>query len=101
MKEDIGQFADRKARIVVIAPHEKDKVRAYWEKEDLPFIGIPDPFGKLGRLYGQQRNLLKLGRMPALFIIDKKGTIVFSQYAKNMSDIPEDKDLYQVLERIT
>lgn len=101
MKKDIGQFTERKAKIIVVAPHEKAEVKAYWEKEQLPFIGIPDPDGRLGRLYGQEWNLIKLGRMPALFIIDTKGVIVFSQYAKSMADIPENNELLQILERIS
>ena len=85
------------AQIVVIAPHETEKVKAYWEKENIPFVGIPDPDGKIGRLYGQEWNLIKLGRMPALFIIDQKGTIAFAQYANNMADIPEKDKLLQIL----
>jgi len=98
MKQDIIQFTDRMAQIVVIAPHETEKVKAYWEKEHIPFIGIPDPDGKIGKLYGQEWNLIKLGRMPALFIIDQKGSIAFSQYAKNMADIPENGKLLQILD---
>jgi len=60
--------------------------------------GIPDSDGTLGKLYGQEWNLIKLGRMPALFIIDQKGTIAFAQYAKNMADIPDNKKLLQILE---
>lgn len=101
MKGDIKQFTDRNTQIVVIAPHEKARVRAYWEKNNLPYIGIPDPDGTLGKLYGQEWTLIKLGRMPALFIIDQKGSIVFSQYAKTMADIPENKDLFQILDGIT
>jgi peroxiredoxin len=100
MKKDIRKFTNRKAQIVVIAPHEKDEVKDYWEKEKLPFIGIPDPDGTLGKLYGQEWNLIKLGRMPALFIIDKKGAVVYSQYGKSMADIPDNNDLFQILERI-
>jgi peroxiredoxin Q/BCP len=100
MKQDIMQFTDRMAQIVVIAPHETEKVKAYWEKEHIPFIGIPDPDGKIGKRYGQEWNLLKLGRMPALFIIDQKGAIVFSQYANNMADIPENGKLLRILEKL-
>jgi len=98
MKKDIKGFTDRNAQVVVVAPHEKAKVKAYWEKEKLPFIGIPDPDARLGKLYGQEWNLMKLGRMPALFIIDTKGRVVFSQYARSMSDIPENKELFEFLE---
>lgn len=97
MKQDIKQFTDRKAQIVVIAPHETEKVKTYWGKENLPFAGIPDPDGKIGKRYGQEWNLIKLGRMPALFIIDQKGAIAFAQYANNMADIPENGKLLQIL----
>jgi peroxiredoxin len=100
MKKDIKQFTDRKAQIVVIAPHGTDKTKSYWGKENLPYIGVPDPDGTLGRLYGQEWNLIKLGRMPALFIIDQKGSIAFAQYAKNMADIPENSELFQILEKL-
>jgi len=98
MKKDIKKFTDRKAQIVVIVPHGAEKTKSYWEKENLPYIGIPDPEGTLGKLYGQEWNLIKLGRMPALFIIDQKGSIAFAQYAKNMADIPENRGLFEILE---
>ncbi len=100
MKQDIEKFTDKKAKIVVIAPHETEKVKAYLEKEYIPFAGIPDPDGKIGKLYGQEWNLLKLGRMPALFIIDQKGTIAFAQYANNMADILENGKLLKILEEL-
>lgn len=98
MKQDIKQFEDRKARIVVIAPHKTEKVKAYWKKEKFPYRGIPDPEGTLGKLYGQEWNLIKLGRMPALFIIDQKGVIAYAQYANDMADIPENTELFQILD---
>jgi peroxiredoxin Q/BCP len=100
MKKDIEQFTDRQAKIVVIAPHETEKIKAYWEQENISYVGIPDPDGKIGKLYGQEWNLIKLGRMPALFIVDQKGVIVFAQYANNMADIPENGKLFQILEEL-
>lgn len=98
MKQDIEKFTDRKAKIVIIAPHETEKVKAYWEKENIPYVGIPDPDGKIGKLYGQEWNLIKLGRMPAMFIIDQNGIIAFAQYANNMADIPENRKLFRILD---
>ncbi len=66
MKQDIKQFTDRKIQFAVIAPHGTEKVKTYWEREDLPFVGIPDPDGRLGKLYGQEWNLIKLGRTGSL-----------------------------------
>jgi len=100
MKKDYQEFNQRNVQIAIIVPHGNEKARNYWEKEKLPFIGIPDPDGRLGKLYFQEWNLIKLGRMPALFIIDHKGAIAFSQYARNMADIPENAELLLIIKGI-
>jgi peroxiredoxin Q/BCP len=98
MKKDWRRFKDRGAQIAVIVPHEEEETKSYWTKEKLRFIGIPDPDGTLGKLFGQEWNLIKLGRMPALFIIDRIGVIAFAQYAGHMADIPENDALLEILD---
>ena len=100
MKQDYEEFTSRNATIVVVAPHAAEKVAEYWKKEELPMIGVPDEDGKLADLYGQEWKLLKLGRMPALFVVDRKGTLVFAQYGKSMSDIPKNSEMLKVLDGV-
>ena len=45
----------------------------YWQKNELPFIGLPDPSHTVLKRYGQEVNLFKFGRMPAQVAIDKTG----------------------------
>jgi len=98
MRKDHGKFESRRARIVVVARHGADEVRAYWEEHGLPYVGVPDPRGKLGDLYGQERKLLKLGLMPALFVVDGGGTVRFARYGSSMSDIPANAAVLAVLD---
>ena len=98
MKQAYKEFTSRNATIVVVAPHAAAKVTEYWKEEELPMIGVPDEDGTLAHLYGQEWKLLKLGRMPALFVIDRKGTLAFAQYGKTMSDIPKNSEMLQVLD---
>jgi len=98
MKQDFKEFTSGNATIVVVAPHAAEKVAEYWKKEELPMIGIPDEDEKLANLYGQEWKLLKLGRMPALFIIDRKGALAFAQYGTSMSDIPSNSEMLKVLD---
>ncbi|MEN6422948.1 MAG: alkyl hydroperoxide reductase, partial [Smithella sp.] len=72
-----------------------------WEKEKLPFIGLPDPEHKVLKKYGQEINLFKLGRMPAQLMIDKSGKVRFVHYGHSMTDIPENKELLDLLEKQT
>ncbi len=63
-------------------------------------IGVPDADGKLANLYGQEWKIVKLGRMPALFVIDRQGALAFAQYGKIMSDIPENNEMLKVLDAL-
>ena len=98
MKQDMAAFTKRGTRIIVIAPHDEKSVREYWKKENFPFTGIADPEGTIGKRYGQEWHLLKLGRMPALFVIDRKGVIVYVHYSRSMADIPENEQIITVLD---
>ena len=63
-------------------------------------IGVPDADVKLAHLYGQEWKIVKLGRMPALFVIDRKGALAFAQYGKSMSDIPENDEVLKALDAL-
>jgi peroxiredoxin Q/BCP len=98
MKQDFREFASRNTAIVVVAPHAADQVAAYWKEEGLPMIGLPDPEGTLADRYGQEWKLLKFGRLPALFVVDRKGALAFVQYGRSMSDIPANGDMLKLLD---
>ncbi len=85
---------------MVVGPEGPQSFSAYWKKHDLPFIGLPDPRGSVLKLYGQEVNLFKLGRMPAQVIVDKNGTARFVHYGHSMSDIPENTELFTLLDQI-
>jgi peroxiredoxin Q/BCP len=61
-------------------------------------IGVPDEDGRLADLYGQEWKLLKLGRMPALFMVDRGGALVFARYGKSMTDIPSNGEMLKLLD---
>jgi len=50
--------------------------------------------------YYQEVNLFKLGRMPALFVIDGQGLVRYSHYGDSMSDIPANQDVLAVIDQI-
>jgi peroxiredoxin Q/BCP len=48
----------------------------------------------------QEVKPLKLGRMPALLIINKKGIIKYAYYSDSMQDIPANEELFEVLKNL-
>ena len=97
LRQDYQEFIDKDTEIIVVGPENHNEFQKYWSEEDMPFIGIPDPEKNLIKLYRQQVKLWKLGRMPAQFIIDKKGKVIYSHYSNSMSDISENDDILEFI----
>ena len=92
LRQIYEEFTRQEAEIIVIGPENAEAFKVYWYKEDLPFIGLPDPEHSVLKLYGQKVNLFKLGRMPAQVTVDKNGIARFVHYGHSMSDIPANED---------
>ncbi len=88
LRQDHDTFTAKNAVIVIIGPETADSFGKYFEKNDLPFVGLPDPEHRILTLYGQEVKLFKLGRMPAQLIIDPWGMVRFIHYGDDMSEIP-------------
>jgi peroxiredoxin len=100
LRRDYSEFEARDVAVVAVGPEDADAFAKYWEKESLPFIGLPDPTHSVLKLYGQQVKLFKLGRMPAQVLIDKAGVARYVHYGHSMSDIPKNEELLALGEEI-
>ena len=100
LRQDYKKFADKNAVVIVAGPENAEAFKKYWEKESLPFIGLPDPEHTVLKTYGQEVKIFKLGRMPAQVIIDKQGMVRFVHYGHSMSDIPDNGELLSLLDEI-
>ncbi len=100
LRQDYQEFVDRKTEIFVAGPENAEAFKNYFEKNDLPFVGLPDPKASVLKLYGQEVNIFKLGRMPAQVVVDQQGVARFVHYGHSMSDIPENAELLTLLDEI-
>lgn len=100
LRQDYPEFVKRQAQVIVVGPDNAQAFAEYWRKNDLPFIGLPDPKASVLKLYGQEVNLFKLGRMPAQVIVDIDGVARFVHYGHAMSDIPKNEELLGLLDQL-
>lgn len=100
LRQDYDEFSRRGAEIIALGPDGPRAYQRFWELENMPFVGVPDIKSKIADKYYQEVNLLKLGRMPALFVIDKNGMIRHKHYASSISDIPDNNEILKVIEEI-
>jgi len=98
LRQDYDKFLAQDTEILVIGTENATAFLNYWQKNDLHFIGLPDPTHTVLKLYGQEVNLFKLGRMPAQVAIDKTGMARFAHYGHDMTDIPANEEILEMLE---
>jgi peroxiredoxin Q/BCP len=100
LRQDIDKFTAQDAEILVVGPENQKSFRKYFQENDLPFKGLPDPKHTVLKLYGQEIKLFKLGRMPAQVVIDKEGIARYAHYGHSMSDIPKNEEIIDILKEI-
>ena len=100
LRQDYQEFVIRKTRVVVVGPEGPQAFKTYWKQYNLPFTGLPDPHASVLKLFGQEVNLFKLGRMPAQVIVDLDGIARFVHYGHTMTDIPENFELFEILDQL-
>jgi peroxiredoxin len=99
LRQDYEKFVKLDTEIIVAGPEKAEAFRNYWAKENLPFIGLPDPEHRVLKLYGQEVKIFKFGRMPAQMMIDKSGKVRFVHYGHSMSDIPPNEEIINLIEK--
>ncbi len=100
LRRSYQDFVRRDAEIIAIGPEGPEAFADWWHKHEMPFIGIGDPQHVIAKLFGQQVKLLKLGRMPAQFVIDREGRIRSLHYGESMQDIMPDEEVLALLDQI-
>jgi len=100
LRDEYSLFESQNAVILVIGPEGRAAFARYFEDNELPFVGVPDPSHSVLKLYGQEVKLFKFGRMPAMVIVDPAGIVRFAHYGHEMSDIPKNQDVLDSLQAI-
>src|SRR5512147_1101056 len=97
LRQDFDKFTAQETEILVVGPEDAASFSAYWQNHKLPFIGLPDPSHTVLKRYGQEVNQFKFERMPAQVAIDKNGTARYVHYGHDMSDIPANAEMLDLL----
>ena len=100
LRDGYTEFTTRNAEILAIGPDSLEKFVGYWGENNILFSGLPDPNKQVSKLYKQEINLFKLGRMPLNTVVDRKGMIRFIHYGYSMSDIPDNETLLGVIDEL-
>lgn len=100
LRDGYVEFVSRGAEILAVGPNDEATFKRYWGNERIPFVGLPDPDHSVARMYRQEVNLFKLGRMPLNCVIDAKGYVRYIHYGASMRDIPANEELLHVIDEL-
>lgn len=100
MRDHYSDFTSRGAEIIAVGPDAVNTFQNYWVKENIPFIGLPDPDHSVAKIYKQEVNLFKLGRMPLNCVLDLDGRMRYVHYGSSMADIPDNETFLNVIEQL-
>ncbi|RMG63495.1 MAG: alkyl hydroperoxide reductase, partial [Calditrichaeota bacterium] len=78
LRQAYPELQARDVEVLVVGPDSREDFERFWTKEQLPFPGLPDPEQTVLKLYGQEFNWLRLGRMPAQILIDRSGLVCYA-----------------------
>lgn len=100
MRDHYSEFISRGAEIIAVGLDGMNSFQSYWKNEKIPYIGLPDPEKKVLRLYKQEVNIFKLGRMPLNCVVSTDGRIRYAHFGLSMSDIPDNETFLRVIDQI-
>lgn len=98
---DYTKFVERNTEVITLGPNSAAEHKRFWESQQVPFIGLPDPGSRTADLYMQEVNLFKLGRMPTVFLIDRQGFIRYQHYGNSMADIPANAEILRQIDALS
>jgi peroxiredoxin Q/BCP len=100
MRDSYAEFTSRGVEILAIGTDSASSFQAHWNRENIPYVGLSDPKASVPRLYRQEVNLFKLGRMPLNCVVDIEGKIRYVHYGSNMADIPDNETFLNVIDQL-
>lgn len=95
------KFKELNAVIYAILPDNLENAQNFESEFAKEYPIYYDDKKKVNKMLKQEVKPLKLGRMPALLIIDKQAIIRYAYYSDSMSDIPENEELFKIIKNLS
>ena len=97
MRDRYGEFEQRGAQVIAIAPDTLENAQSYFQRNEMPFPCLADPDRVVFRRYDVKSALVSLGQRPGLFVIDGEGVVRYAYLGWQQFEIPSvDETLRQL-----
>ena len=82
---------------MTIAPDTAESVAKFVEGNEYPFSLLPDADHVVFDAYDVVSTMMSLGQRPALFVVDRSGTVRFDSIGTQQWQIPSNDNVLAVL----
>jgi peroxiredoxin Q/BCP len=97
LRDRYGEFEQRGAQVIAIAPDTLENAQSYFQRNEVPFPCLADPDRVVFRQYDVKSALVSLGQRPGLFVIDGEGVVRYAYLGWQQFEIPSvDETLKQL-----
>ena len=83
-----------------MVPALLDNAKGYWDRNNIPVVGLSDPEREVMTKYGQEFLLPKLGWMPAMVALDMHHKVSYVHYGANQRDIATSEEVMRVMREL-
>jgi peroxiredoxin len=97
LRDDISRFTDLGSQVVAIAPDTADGVARFVRDRPFPFLLLADIDHAVFDAYDVVSTMASLGQRPALFVVDRDGTVRFDSIGSQQWQIPSNDTVLKVL----
>jgi len=97
---DFEKFNELDTVLYAILPDNLENAQKFESEFAKEYPIYYDDKKKVNKMLKQEVKPLKLGRMPALLIIDKQAIIRYAYYSDSMDDIPENEEIFNVVKKL-
>ena len=96
---DYSKFQALNTEIVVMVPNGPFMINRYLKNNPTPYIILSDKGSKVAAKYFQIKQFFAIGT-PSVFIVDQRGKIVYTHYAKSVKEVPVSDEPLAVLNEL-
>ncbi len=96
LREDYDRLRPTHVPVLVIIAATVEELRDYWEKKELPFVGLSDPGREVLEAYGQG-FLASEGWLPAVVALDAEHKVAYARYGSDASDVASSQEIVDVM----
>jgi len=97
LRDDIDRFNQAGAQLAAIAPDTTEGVARFVRDGDYPFPLLADVEHAVFDAYDVVSTLMSLGQRPALFVVDRDGTVRFDSIGTQQWQIPSNDNVLSVI----